>query len=404
MILILISFGAISSVAPAFAANVSQSPVAPEINENQPSESFEDPRIIGQQQPWKKDGISQVWPADGVELWVPLREARYSTYKSIDAADVKAQITGGAVDEELVRITKGANVTSVSFRIPKLEPGKYSIRWSEADSVKTTKFEVKEPILAPGGGNHRHETTTQKVPLVEKIAIAFVIITGGLALLNVIGLWWIPLVVFSAIGALTSVIASIVVFVNAYAGAGINESAWATAFSTPGVWGYFIIAIVMGAMPLTRSMSTLGRLASVGLLSAIAAGAGHSHASMSQTMTITVSVLIALAGATTVAIALNSVIPETVVGSGDRLLIGSLLALMSVASVFIHSMFAVPTGAYVSAYIVRIITALVMIAGLLLIRPWGRGGKSAALSIFSIVVVIASVIVLTQVPPLTAGI
>jgi hypothetical protein len=407
----MITFGALGSIAPAFAAPVSPSPgTTSGSNDSSPQpqdptpQRLDAPPTANQQQSWKKEGIPSIWPADEASLWVPIREARYSTDKPIDAADVRARITGGVLDEELVRITKGNGVTSVLFRMPNLEPGTYSIAWTEAGTTKTTQFELQQPVLAPGGGNHRHESTTKGVPPAEKIALAFVVITGGLALLNVTGLWWIPLAVSSALGALTALIASIVAFVTAYGSAGINDNAWATAFSSPGVWGFLIIALTMGAMPLTRSMSTLGRLAAVGTLSAVAAGAGHSHASLSQTMTVTVSVIIGMAGAATVAVALNSINPKTVVQVRDRLLVGGSLAVMAIASVFVHSMFAPPTGAFVDAYLVRAATAAVLAGALVTIRPWGSGRSRAVLSIVAILFVVASVIVLTQVPPLTAGI
>jgi|LauGreSuBDMM15SN_2_FD.fasta_scaffold03017_3 hypothetical protein len=353
---------------------------------------------------WKKPGIPKTWPSDGSSLWVPVREGRFSSDKPIDASTVSARLVGGSVDEELTRLTKGNNVTSVLFKIPNLDPGTYTITWAHADKTEVTKFEIQQPVLAPGGGNHRgHESNSKPAPWPQRISLGAVVLVGGLALLNLAGLWVIPLIMLSALGSIIALTASAVAFVGAYNGAAFGDSPWATGFAAPGVWGFLIISLVLAAMPLTRSLGTGGRLAGVGALSAVAAGAGHSHAAVSQTYTVTISVLVGLAGAAAIATALNAISTNVPVNRLDRLFITASLSIGALLSVFVHSMFAAPVGAFTDAYVTRIVASSVLVAAMSVIRPWGGPWLRRVASIIGILFVVIAVIVLTQVPPLTAG-
>jgi len=221
--------------------------------------------------------------------------------------------------------------------------------------------------------------------------------------LNLAGLWVIPLIMLSALGSIIALTASAVAFVGAYNGAAFGDSPWATGFAAPGVWGFLIISLVLAAMPLTRSLGTGGRLAGVGALSAVAAGAGHSHAAVSQTYTVTISVLVGLAGAAAIATALNAISTNVPVNRLDRLFITASLSIGALLSVFVHSMFAAPVGAFTDAYVTRIVASSVLVAAMSVIRPWGGPWLRRVASIIGILFVVIAVIVLTQVPPLTAG-
>ena len=102
--------------------------------------------------------LESTWPSDKVSVNVPPREFKLELSEEVNTADHKAFLK--KIDEdftsELGKITKGKSKTTY-FNSPLLTPGEYTVIWKTPYLEKETMFTIKEPVVAPGGGNHRHE-------------------------------------------------------------------------------------------------------------------------------------------------------------------------------------------------------------------------------------------------------
>jgi len=109
--------------------------------------------------------LESSWPRDGVMLWVPPKEGRLTFVEPVKASTLTVTLSrtdgGVLVEDEVVRLTSGENVTEVLLRLPPLRPGSYELLWSvtaasNAQFEGSVGFGLEPPIAAVGGQNHRH--------------------------------------------------------------------------------------------------------------------------------------------------------------------------------------------------------------------------------------------------------
>jgi methionine-rich copper-binding protein CopC len=106
--------------------------------------------------------LASSWPRDGVVLWVPPREGRLTFLQPVQASTMTLELVAAEqAPEELVRLTRGDDVTEILYRFTSVRPGTYIINWT-VDAVDghllegSIAFELEAPIEAAGGQNHRH--------------------------------------------------------------------------------------------------------------------------------------------------------------------------------------------------------------------------------------------------------
>lgn len=109
--------------------------------------------------------LESSWPRDGVMLWVPPTEGRLTFLEPVKSSTLTLLLSrpdgGLLVENEVVRLTSGENVTEILLRLPTIRPGTYELAWSvTAVSGATLQgslgFGLEPPISAVGGQNHRH--------------------------------------------------------------------------------------------------------------------------------------------------------------------------------------------------------------------------------------------------------
>lgn len=116
--------------------------------------------------------IVSVWPSPGSELLFPIRESRVSFVQKVDTRTFRGRIFETASGKVAVGIDgtpalfTRATITATESRdvigtYPPLAPGEYQLEFSvtslEGEELTgVVPFTQMEPIVAPGGGNHRH--------------------------------------------------------------------------------------------------------------------------------------------------------------------------------------------------------------------------------------------------------
>lgn len=137
--------------------------------------------------------LESSWPRDGVVLWVPPREGRLTFLQPVKASTMTLELAAPTQEpEELVRLTRGDDVTEILYRFTSVKPGTYSINWA-VDALDghrlegSIAFELEIPIKAAGGQNHRHgdshlyeDSASQYVPRI------FFVLGASMMLLGVI--------------------------------------------------------------------------------------------------------------------------------------------------------------------------------------------------------------------------
>lgn len=109
--------------------------------------------------------LESSWPRDGVMLWVPPTESRLTFLEPVKSSTLILTLSrpdgGLLVEDEVVRLTSGENVTEILLRLPTIRPGMYELAWSvtavSGSALQgSLEFGLEPPIAAVGGQNHRH--------------------------------------------------------------------------------------------------------------------------------------------------------------------------------------------------------------------------------------------------------
>lgn len=104
--------------------------------------------------------LGSSFPRPGSALSFPPRESRFSFTAEVDASDFSARLVTvrDGLEEDVQRLSSG-RVQDVLLRIPVLSPGDYRIEWSLGAGMSgSVPFSIAQPLVAAGGGNHRHST------------------------------------------------------------------------------------------------------------------------------------------------------------------------------------------------------------------------------------------------------
>lgn len=119
---------------------------------------------MGQEAPEEgQPELARSFPRPGSVLAFPPRESRFTFSRAVEASGFSAVLVTlpGGSGEPLQRLSSGS-VEDVLIRIPVLGAGDYRLDWSlvtsEGRVEGSVDFSIAEPLVAPGGGNHRHST------------------------------------------------------------------------------------------------------------------------------------------------------------------------------------------------------------------------------------------------------
>lgn len=116
--------------------------------------------------------VVSMWPSPGAELLFPNREYRVSFRNQVDSRTFRGRILEAGTGKVAVGLdgtpalfTRSARTETEAVDVigsyPALGPGEYEIEFSVTliggEEIKATvPFSQLQPIVAPGGGNHRH--------------------------------------------------------------------------------------------------------------------------------------------------------------------------------------------------------------------------------------------------------
>lgn len=107
------------------------------------------------------------WPEEGFEMWLPPQQGRLDFSAPVRTSTMTLELrkldSPGVPVDQVTRLTRGEAETSVIFRFPELDPGRYELAY-QVDAAKgpgqvrgTIEFALGPEFTAPGGGNHRHD-------------------------------------------------------------------------------------------------------------------------------------------------------------------------------------------------------------------------------------------------------
>lgn len=142
--------------------------------------------------------VVEKWPSDGVSIVVQPREFKLVLSQPSEASSYKVfleKIEENSTESELGRLTRGMADT-IYFVAPLLDSGEYAVRWVYPDGEAATTFAIDEPVVAPGGGNHRHEFTLDLKNSIDHAytVVLFILVFILLSRLRLKPLYTIPVV------------------------------------------------------------------------------------------------------------------------------------------------------------------------------------------------------------------
>ena len=219
------------------------------------------------------------WPKENVALLAEPREARLTFDKKVRPVDVTLEIKRIDIEDKwqsAVRTETDPGLKTVRFSLPNMTVAAYKLRWKAGESSGEYNFRVKEPILAPGGGNHRHDSgLLNGFPWFERIAIA-------ITLLLISGLFFrykFRVITQSILIALLTITAGVRSYqlVNGASVLDNGDKSWINGLSSTGVWSWVIILITTILVVTGKNITLIQKIVAGGLVGYLQATALNAH-------------------------------------------------------------------------------------------------------------------------------
>ena len=295
------------------------------------------------------------WPNRGARLWVPGREARLTFDQPVRPVDVTMQIAERGSGSALVvnRNFTDTTLRTIRFSVDGMRPGEYVVTWSAGESSGTYGFRMDDVPRAGGGGNHRSHAFAVLTPgLPERYSLVTLVLLLALAFVR----------------TLTVGHARIVRAVAVSGAAAAGFSSWRSldlessttaidSLATARPWSWLVLAAVLATAGFARSPLVV-RLAALGGL-VVFATAPHESSLSTSLVYNPLLVGIVMLGA----LAINQHHPDGMWRSGrrERVVTASVLAVTSLAFVFVANGFEAPEGSFVDALVLRVVAVVALI-------------------------------------------
>ena len=296
------------------------------------------------------------WPDQGARLWVPGREARLTFDQPVRPVDVTMQIAERGSGSALVVNRNFTDITlrTIRFSVDGMQPGEYVVTWSAGETSGTYRFRMDDVPRAGGGGNHRsHDFAVLTPGLSERYALMALVLLLALAFVR----------------TLTAGHARTVRAVAVSGAAAAGFSSWRSldlessttaidSLATAGPWSWLVFTAVLATAGFARSLRVV-RLAALGGL-VVFATAPHDSSLSTSLVYNSVLVSIVMLGA----LVINQHHPDGMWRSGrrDRVVTAAVLAVISLAFVFVANGFEAPEGSFVDALVLRVMAVVGLMA------------------------------------------
>lgn len=330
--------------------------------------------------PVASESLESSWPADGAVLWVPPREGHLNFSEPVRASTLTLAIenTEGRPVDELVRLTRGDDVSQVLFRMPLLTPGAYRLAWS-VETVSgprasgVVEFSLDEPFQAAGGQNHRHGNDAH---LYQDSVGAFVlrllfVLSAALALAAAFrvgnrGAGTVADAYLLRAGAgLGLFTATLFAVSDVVARVSANHDQPIAAFITsPGLTLFLAVSAITAAMLMSKPESRRVPVLAAGLV-AVVAGIGHSgHSSTSLLLTGAFTLLLLSAAVLWASLATASAGPQTQEAARRMYRSAAVTVGTGIGMLYLHAGTADLVQAYSESLRMRLVASLVVAAAL----------------------------------------
>ncbi|MFM7088810.1 MAG: copper resistance protein CopC [Candidatus Paceibacterota bacterium] len=304
------------------------------------------------------------WPKENIGLLAKPREARLTFDKQVRPIDVTLQVKRIDIDDQwqnAVRTETDPDLKSVRFSLPNMSIGAYKIKWKAGESTGEFNFRVKDPISAPGGGNHRHDSgLLNGFPWFERVAVALttLILAGAFITFKRRTIFYSVMLVIIAISAT----------VRSYQlveGASIldnGDKSWAKGLSSAGVWSWFIILGITLLIASSIRASLGVRLIAASFVGYLQATALNAHTVAPKFI---LGVTYALLLAVTV-LAVKVTLDKKLYSRNFTVMMYILLGLISFIALWSRTNFGVITNDFREALINRVIQVMILLTVTLL--------------------------------------
>lgn len=360
--------------------------------------------------------IEKTWPSDGVSVVVPPREFKLELSEEVNTADHKAfiQKTGEESISELGKLTKGKSKETY-FTTPILSPGEYTVTWVTSIGEKKTIFTIKEPIVAPGGGNHRHEFSLEVKTLLDTVYTGIIFLVVFMLVAN-IRFKQSRLLALVLAGIVTTLIVAGRTLYSTYEkSGGISGDFWEKLVGS-GVWSQSLTIALLLCIPfIYYSASKWVLLPIAGLIAVAHYGSAPGHPSIPYLETaLTGGVLLILSGFI-LSFAHNTLfknpdekeVANTGAFSIDYTKAGGITVLILLVALFnftLYSGYNIPQGAFLENSLTKII-ALVFI-GLVYLTPIRKKlySSNKYIKVALVILTYLALLAVSLTPPVAAGI